>query len=434
MRAVHWNKLPVAKLGESVWASVATDCIAIDLEKTETLFAVPQPVANPKVAAGRLRGVGVFGAAAEPNADGASVLPTGGQGGRGGGAGGGGPRRASSATPATLHVITVQRANNVGIFLKRVSKVLTVEQLCRAVVGLQEAVLEPELFDSIITNLPAEPEAKALRALRGVDAASFSPPERFCFEMARLPRLRPMLHALKQRHMLPPMLKRATSALATVAEAVRQLMGSTALRALLGSLLVHGNFLNAGTPRGGARGVKLDALDKARSVKSADGKRTLLEHACAATALPRATLASELGGVRPACKLPLLDVIRIIQELEEGVDVVGQEIALCPMADLDADVAADATGDAAKPVGLSVEEQQIAQRFRAAMAPFHVEMRDGLDGLTTHRDETRALLKRLASWLGEDPNQANPDQILKVCADLVDTALKCAPVPTDDEE
>ena len=65
---------------------------------------------------------------------------------------------------------------------------------------------------------------------------------------------------------------------------------------------------------------------------------------------------------------------------------------------------------------------------------------DGGDALTTaarckaRRDETRDLLKRLASWLGEDPNVANPDQILKACADLVETAIACARLPPEEEE
>ena len=60
-----------------------------------------------------------------------------------------------------------------------------------AVVTLEEGVLEPELLESIINNLPPETEAKALRALRNVTPASLANPERFCYEMARLPRLRP---------------------------------------------------------------------------------------------------------------------------------------------------------------------------------------------------------------------------------------------------
>ncbi|EOD38821.1 formin-like protein-like protein [Emiliania huxleyi CCMP1516] len=361
------------ELGSSVWASVALDAVPIDLAQTEALFA---------------------------------------------------------------------RATNVGIFLRKTSKLLSLERLCAAIVSLEASVLEPELLDSVLCNLPAKTwaeEAKALRALKHVPPSSLAAPERFCFEMARLPRLRPMLHALRQKHTLPQALERATAALATVATAARQLMDSPSLRLLLGSVLAHGNYLNAGTRRGGARGVKLEALEKARGVKSADGQHTLLEHACATCGLWRHTLTSELGGVRAACKksckLPLLDVIRItIQELEEGVNSVAQEIALCP--DLDADVAADASAPPPKRDGgePSEEERQVALRFRSAMAPFHTDMRRGLDALTAHRDETKTLLKRLAAWLGEDPNRANPNSILKVCADLIDTAIACARVSAEEHK
>ena len=424
MRPVHWEKLVGAQLGSSVWASVALDAVPIDLAQTEALFAVPKPAPKPNHGAD---GGGGGGAAR-----GSAAAVAG-----GGGVGGGGVPAA-----APLHVLSVQRATNVGIFLRKTSKLLSLERLCAAIVSLEASVLEPELLDSVLCNLPAKTwaeEARALRALKHVPPSSLAAPERFCFEMARLPRLRPMLHALRQKHTLPQALERATAALATVATAARQLMDSPSLRLLLGSVLAHGNYLNAGTRRGGARGVKLEALEKARGVKSADGQHTLLEHACATCGLWRHTLTSELGGVRAACKksckLPLLDVIRItIQELEEGVNSVAQEIALCP--DLDADVAADASAPPPKRDGgePSEEERQVALRFRSAMAPFHTDMRRGLDALTAHRDETKTLLKRLAAWLGEDPNRANPNSILKVCADLIDTAIACARVSAEEHK
>ena len=60
------------------------------------------------------------------------------------------------------------------------------------------------------------------------------------------------------------------------------------------------------------------------------------------------------------------------------------------------------------------------------MAPFYAHMQEGLDDLTSKRDETKTLLKGLASWLGEDPTSADADAILAVCADLVDTAEACS--------
>ena len=226
--------------------------------------------------------------------------------------------------------------------------------------------------------------------------------------MARLPRLRPMLHALRQKHTLPQALERATAALATVATAARQLMDSPSLRLLLGSVLAHGNYLNAGTRRGGARGVKLEALEKARGVKSADGQHTLLEHACATCGLWRHTLTSELGGVRAACKksckLPLLDVIRItIQELEEGVNSVAQEIALCP--DLDADVSADASAPPPKR-DASEEERQVALLpQRDGSIPHRHAPRPRRAHRTPRRDQDAAQAPRRLAGRGPHPGQ-----------------------------
>jgi hypothetical protein len=420
MKPVHWSKLPDPLFRTSVWALIDHEDIPIDQSKTQALFAAAVPVGRGRRTLGGAGGTEAGGRATSAN----------------------GRFARSTNTPAgsKLRVLTVQRANNVGIFLKKVSKVLNVDQLCTSVTRLEMGVLDAELLEAVLTNLPPEAEAKLLRALREDEKASFDPAERFCFEMARLPRLRPMLHALRLKHSLPELLERATTALATVSKAARQLMASPAFMRILSSLLVHGNLLNAGTARGNARGFKLDGLDKARSLKSADGKLSLLEYACAATGLTRTTLTSELGGVRRACKLPLLDVIRIITQLEEGIDAVAGELALCPVAELDEDIdhigRLDSASTGQKVISAVDEHQRrVVLRFRAEMEPFLVGMRRGLEGLRSIRDETKALLHQLASWLGEDPNQANPDQLLKACADLVDAATAhAAEEPESDVE
>jgi len=325
------------------------------------------------------------------------------------------------------------RANNVSIFLKKLSKVLTCDQLCLAVRRMEAAILEPDLLEAILANLPGETEAQLLRDLQVDDAAQLSPPERFSFEMARLPRLRPRLQALRLRHSLPANLHRASSALTAVADAVRQLMGSSAFVRILASILAHGNFLNAGTPRGGAKGVKLEGLEKARSVRSTDGKQTLLEYACRASGVSRSTISSELGGLRSACRLPLLEIVRIVEEIEQGINDVRKELALCPLPDLDAEVALEAASgtvgsgaERSAALGGLEDENNMALRFRIAMTPFYDDMLKAFDELAGTRDDTKVLLKRLASWLGEDPASADADALLKACADLVETAEACA--------
>ena len=432
MRALHWAKLPPALLSASVWAQVSAEEVAVDLTETEALFAAPQPkLARQASSSGAPGALGrmesesrLSGEDPHNSCAGANHC----------GEGGGGLRRQGSSgvggPPPQLHVITVPRATNVGIFLKKVSKLLSVDQLCTAVLRMEAAVLEPDLLESILANLPGEPEAKQLRALKVDDPSTLAPPERFCFQMARLPRLRSMLHALRLRFSLPASLARARAGLETVGGAARQLMNSRAFVRLLASILNHGNVLNSGTPRAAARGIKLDGLDKARAVKSADGKCSLLEHACRATQLTEAEIRADLGGVRAACRLPLVEIIRIIQDVEEGVDNVHKEIALCPVPDLAAEVAADAASAAGpgEAPGLD-EEQLVALRFRQAMGHFSEEVQRDLDDLVGTREEVKNVLTRLASWLGESAATADADAILRACADLVDTAVACAPRP-----
>ena len=170
-----------------------------------------------------------------------------------------------------LHVLSVKRANNVGIFLaKRLGK-MSAAQLCDGVLALDDAVLTADMLEALLLNLSDEPEAKALRALR-VAPEELAPAELFCHRMAQVPRLRPMLEALRLRLALPALLERAAAALADVAAAAGEIMASPTLVRVLASLLAHGNFMNAENARGAAVGVRLDALDKARALKTADGR------------------------------------------------------------------------------------------------------------------------------------------------------------------
>jgi hypothetical protein len=55
--------------------------------------------------------------------------------------------------------------------------------------------------------------------------------------------------------------------LRTIKSACSQLTGSKALHKLLKLMLAVGNFLNRGTPRGGAYGFKIDVLKKFAELK-----------------------------------------------------------------------------------------------------------------------------------------------------------------------
>ena len=57
---------------------------------------------------------------------------------------------------------------------------------------------------------------------------------------------------------------------------------------------------------------------------------------------------AELGLVKQAVKVPLVEVLALVKEVHEGVSTVNQELALCPVADLEDDLASEAASRASE--------------------------------------------------------------------------------------
>lgn len=275
------------------------------------------------------------------------------------------------------------------------------------------------------------PQARQLRALNPAAAEHLSEAERFAFELAAHPRLRPMLDALASVHSLPPSIAKASAALDAVCAAARAATRSAALGALFEALLTHGNFLNANTPRGGAAGVTFDSLPKAAAHRSRDGKTTLVRHVVGALGLNFGEkLRAELGGaLAAAVKMPVVDLLLLVKEVQLGWRAIEQELALCPVddleadLDLDADLAGEARDGAGAPRGA---DALLGRRFRAAIGQFVADAAVRVTELGAKQAEAKEQLSGLATFLGEDPNCADPDAMLRALASLtkaVDTAV-----------
>ena len=147
MRAVHWVKLPAASLSTSVWATLDASSAPLDEEATQALFAARPPPPKRSSSAGSGGGGGGGGGGAGGGGEGGGTASGGGVGGVGpsslgrqGSGGGGG----SSPRGATLHVLGVKRANNVGIFLKKVLKgKAAVTDFCASVRAFEPDAPEP---------------------------------------------------------------------------------------------------------------------------------------------------------------------------------------------------------------------------------------------------------------------------------------------------
>ncbi|CAN0343031.1 unnamed protein product, partial [Ectocarpus sp. 8 AP-2014] len=91
--------------------------------------------------------------------------------------------------------------------------------------------------------------------------------ERFFKETMKIPRYAPRLDCMIFKGGFERDVRDLTETLDIVSTSCTQVRESKSLNRLLKMMLAVGNFLNGGTPRGGAYGFKVDVLKKFSELK-----------------------------------------------------------------------------------------------------------------------------------------------------------------------
>ncbi|KAL4439922.1 hypothetical protein ABPG75_002923 [Micractinium tetrahymenae] len=181
------------------------------------------------------------------------------------GSAGASARKGERGAPV-VKVIPLPRANNISIMLTQFAAF-------KSPLAIRDAVLSGsdqlglEHLSLLLQIAPTLDEAKALKMYRG-PFCELSPPEQFLRVMADVPRLVQALIFIRQ---FEGLCREAREGMETLAEACEQVRRSSRLRRVLATVLAAGNQLNAGTPRGGAGGLKLESLLKLNDVKVTAG-------------------------------------------------------------------------------------------------------------------------------------------------------------------
>lgn len=170
-----------------------------------------------------------------------------------------------------------------------------------------------------------------LRDFEG-DKAALGKVEQFFLEVMEIPRYGARLECFLFKQRFGREAEELGAALATVRRAVAELEGSAKFRRLLEVVLRLGNFLNGGTSRGGLYGFKLDALPKLATLKSVDGKATLMNFLadwCLAREPELLALGEDLPSCAAAARTPLAGWAAAFKALEAKVGLVRDEVEAC---------------------------------------------------------------------------------------------------------
>ena len=130
----------------------------------------------------------------------------------------------------------------------------------------------------LLKTTPNAEDARVVAEWSG-DFETLGPVERFFLDVCqRVPNYGARIECAHFRHKFSDHVLELRERVREVETATAQVRDSRGLRALLELALALGNALNSGTPRGGAYGFHIDGLLKLPTIKSLDGKETLLDY------------------------------------------------------------------------------------------------------------------------------------------------------------
>ena len=156
----------------------------------------------------------------------------------------------------------------VAILLSRVK--IEFGALRQAILGVNEAVVTPQLVKQLLKFVPTAEEVGALASYRSDPPANLARTDRFLLEMLKIERYEARLKALEFKQCFSERLGDCTNDLEVLRLACDTLSGSEEFQAILDMVLMLGNVMNAGSYRGGAFGYRISSINRVAFIYSID--------------------------------------------------------------------------------------------------------------------------------------------------------------------
>ncbi|KAJ9078460.1 hypothetical protein DSO57_1006241 [Entomophthora muscae] len=228
MKALFWKKIPNSKIPNTLWESPVELNISdyLDHEELDVLFC-------KKVAKKPGSGYTSIG------------------------------RRIKGKTSITL--IDLNRANNIAITLARMKMPFSAIKL--AILEINDSRLSMDNLRSLESNAPTKEEIKIVKSYTGL-VDNLGTAEKYILQIMDIPRLSERLSCMIFRRRFNADIEELLPELQVMTQITSELRKSKRLKTLLEVALALGNYLNADTPRGDAKGFKFEGLKLLKDVKA----------------------------------------------------------------------------------------------------------------------------------------------------------------------
>ncbi|XP_012564637.2 formin-J isoform X1 [Hydra vulgaris] len=174
-----------------------------------------------------------------------------------------------------MTLLDQRKAQNLGIFLSgfKINETNIEEKLM--MFNTSEGLTNEEIV-ALKKFHPTADEVEMYKNYQG-DNKKLTDIDKFMIKLCNIPNLAVQLNLLLTMHDLPDEIKNIKMLLKHLMNACLCLLENNNFTRLLEYILVLGNYMNGGTPRGAAYGFKLSVLTKLIDIKSFDKKYTLID-------------------------------------------------------------------------------------------------------------------------------------------------------------
>ncbi|KAJ1265985.1 hypothetical protein BS78_08G116100 [Paspalum vaginatum] len=291
LKPLHWVKVTRAMHG-SLWAELQKQVDAsraeFDVSELESLFTIA------------------------PKAKGGSK-----SGGRG---------KSLGSKPDKVQLIDLRRANNTEIMLTKIKMPLS--DMMSAALALDDSVLDADQIENLIKFCPTKEEMELLKNYTG-DKEVLGKCEHFFLELMKVPRVESKLRIFAFKIQFQSQIRDVRKNLQTVSSACEELRSSEKLKIIMKNILLIGNTLNQGTPRGQAVGFRLDSLLKLIETRATNGRMTLMHFLCKSLAEKSPEVMDfheDLVSLEASSKLQLKALAEEQLAVVKGLEKVEQEL------------------------------------------------------------------------------------------------------------
>ena len=240
---------------------------------------------------------------------------------------------AETKGPATAGILEANRIQNYEIVLNKFeAKPKEIAEAVRCLDPLGKT-LSLDNVNALLSNLLKAEELALAKAYEGTpeEVSELNNAEQLAYYISRVPRWQQKVKTMYAMHNLNNVVNEINTQIENVVSATDEVRNSNKLRRILGSVLSIGNYMNAGTAKGSAKGFRLESLSKLSEMKMRDGGQTLLHYLAMVLGkkYPEVlTLAEDMPHVKLAMRMSKEDIAKEVLTFQGGVQVMGREITI----------------------------------------------------------------------------------------------------------